>query len=197
MQHSPVSFFFDYLDPLSYLIHGELGEPGELGNPAGLDGAKLRYVPLELRPPPAPILDPDSDPWLARWREATAAGEALGVRVVRPAILPWTRKAHELAFHALEKGVGPAVHDALFEAVFVRGDDVGRVDVLVGLARRLGMDATEARAVLDVDRFADQVAALRADALAAGVSDPPALVCGGRVLQGFHNRGALRTFLHR
>lgn len=197
MEPGPVSFFFDYLDPLSYLIRGELAELGEPGDATALHGARLRYVPLELRPPPAPLLDPDSGPWLARWREATAAGETLGVRLARPGILPWTRKAHELAFHALEKGVGPAVHDALFDAVFVRGDDVGRVDVLVGIARRLGMDATETKAVLDVDRFADQVAALRAEALAAGVSDPPALVCGARLLQGFHNRGALRTFLHR
>jgi predicted DsbA family dithiol-disulfide isomerase len=194
MEPGPVSFFFDYLDPLSYLIHVELGGPGDA---TGFDGARIRYVPLELRPPPAPLLDPDSEPWLARWREATAAGDALGVRLSRPGILPWTRKAHELSFHALEKGVGPAVHDALFEAVFVRGDDVGRVDVLVGLARRLGLDATEARAVLDVDRFADLVAALRAESVAAGVSAPPALGCGGRLLQGFHNRGTLRTFLHR
>lgn len=197
MHPSPVSFLFDYLDPLSYLIHGELGELAGSGDSAGLDGVSFRYVPLELRPPPAPLLDPDSDPWLARWREATTAGEALGVRLVLPGILPWSRKAHELALHAMEKGVGPAVHDVLFEAVFVRGDDVGRVDVLVGIARRLGMDGTEAKAVLDVDRFTGQVAALRAEAAAAGVSNPPALVSGGRLLQGFHNRGALRTFLHR
>lgn len=191
MDAGPASFVFDYLDPLSYLVHRELADG------VGVDPVGLRHLPLELSPPPAPLLDPDADPWRARWREAVAAGVPLGVRMVAPGILPWTRKAHELACHALEKGVGPSVHDAIFEAVFVRGDDVGRVDVLVGLARRLGMDATETKAVLDVDRFTAHVAALRSEALAAGVSDPPALACGGRILQGFHNRGALRTFLHR
>lgn len=194
MDRAPTSFFFDYLDPLSFLVHREVTALGE--DDAGGRGLPV-YVPLELRPPPAPLLDPDGDVWLARWRPAAEAAAALGIAVSAPGLLPWTRKAHELALHAGEKGVGPAIHDALFEAVFVRGEDVGRVDVLVALARRLGLDATEAKAVLDVDRFSDEVEGARARAAAAGIAAPPALARGGRLLQGFQNRGALRTFLLR
>jgi predicted DsbA family dithiol-disulfide isomerase len=80
--------------------------------------------------------------------------------------------------------------------MFGRGEDIGRVDVLVDLARALGLDATEAKAVLDVDRYAQDVAALSAEA-AARVGEPPPLAFGGRVLRGFHNRDAVRTFLLR
>jgi predicted DsbA family dithiol-disulfide isomerase len=85
----------------------------------------------------------------------------------------------------------------VFDAVFVQGKDVGRVDVLVGLARALGMDAVEAKVVLDVDRYAEDVMALRLTAAEAGVAEPPAVVLGSEVLRGFHNRDALRTFLLR
>lgn len=194
MEPRRVRFFFDYVDPLSYLVHRELQALGQAGfAPAG----EVIAVPLELCPPPAPILDPETPPWIERWRTAAGIAGDGWAGSGAPTILPWTRKAHELAFHAREKGLGGVVHDAIFEAVFARGEDVGRVDVLVDLARRLGLDPMEAKAVLDVDRFAGSVADLRAEAAAAGVTGPPALLVGDRTLRGFHNRDAVRTFLLR
>jgi predicted DsbA family dithiol-disulfide isomerase len=80
--------------------------------------------------------------------------------------------------------------------MFGRGEDIGRVDVLVGIAGTLGLDPTETKAVLDVDRHAQDVATVSA-AAAVSVGEPPALSFGGRVLRGFHNRDAVRTFLLR
>lgn len=187
-------FFFDYLDPLSYLVDREL----EALAADGLGpGTGLRRIPLELRPPPAPLVDQEGEDWRARWAAAAALAEAGGVTLAEPPLVPWTRKAHEFVLHAAEKGAGEAAHRKVFDAVFVRGSDVGRVDVLVGLARELGLDAMEAKAVLDVDRHTAAVAGLRVLAEDSGVGEPPALVHGGRALRGFHNRGALRTFLLR
>ncbi|MDP2958674.1 MAG: DsbA family protein [Longimicrobiales bacterium] len=192
MEPRPPVFFFDYLDPLSYLVDRELAS---IEDGAGVRSP--RRVPLELRPPPAPLLDPDGPEWGARWALAGEAASALGVPLLEPPLLPWTRKAHELVLHAAAKGLGAAAHQAVFEAVFLHGKDVGRVDVLVGLAQALGMDAMEAKVVLDVDRWAEDVAALRHAATEAGVAEPPALVLGSEILRGFHNRDALRTFLLR
>lgn len=183
-------FFFDYLDPLSYLQELELGAlEQDVGTPLAT------RVPLEIRPPPEPLLDPDGDEWQHRWRAACAIAADVGVDLEAPPILPWTRKAHELVLHAAEKGLGARAHRAVFHAVFAEGADVGRVDVLVGIAERLNMDATEAKAVLDVDRHTGAVSDSRREALASGVAQPPALWHDGQVLQGFHNSDALRTFL--
>jgi len=185
-------FCFDYLDPLSYLVQGELD--------ALVDGGAIpapRRLPLELRPPPSPHLDPEGEPWRTLWARGAGVAAALGVPLVEPPLVPWTRKAHEFARHAEEKGVGDEAHRLVFDAVFRRGRDVGRVDVLVELARELGLDAQEAKAVLDVDRFAAEVEALGAEARAAGAASPPTLLLGERALEGFHNRDALRTFLLR
>ncbi|GMV07329.1 MAG: hypothetical protein AMXMBFR53_36040 [Gemmatimonadota bacterium] len=192
MARSSPLFCFDYLDPLSYLVQREL-------DALAAEGAlpSVRRIPLEIRTPAQPMLDPDDAPWRTLWARAEEEAAALGVPLVPPTLLPWTRKAHELVLHAGEKGVGDEAHRLVFEALFRRGRDIGRVDVLVELARELGMDAQEAKAVLDVDRFAADVAALGAEARAAGAGSPPTLVLGARTLRGFHNRDALRTFLVR
>lgn len=182
--------FYDYVDPLAYLVERELAVlPGPL--------PPVARIPLELRPPPAPLTDPDAPEWRERWERAEREAARLGIGLAGPTLIPWTRKAHELVLHAAAKGVGAAAHRLVFEAVFTRGADVGRVDVLVGLARELGLDPMEAKAVLDVDRYAAQVAAGRDLAARSGVAASPALVSPRGTLQGFHNRDALRTFLLR
>ena len=193
MPSNPPTFFFDYVDPLSYLMHLEVENVRQesFAPPLG-----LRRVPLELRPPPLPLLDPDGPPWATRWGAATVEAPRIGVTLAAaPQFLPWTRKAHELALLAQERGIGDAAHRALFEAVFVRGDDVGRVDVLVAIGERLGLPGGAVKVALDVDHFAAGVEAARRVAADAGVTCPPALAVGGRLLQGFHNHDAMRTFL--
>jgi predicted DsbA family dithiol-disulfide isomerase len=185
-------FYFDYVDPLSWLVALEL-------DAALADGETLRpmRLPFELRPPPAPLLDPDGSWWRERWRAATTLAAAHGRPTPpSPLLLPWTRKAHELVLHAAANGVGDEAHRAVFQAFFEGGEDIGRVDVLVRLGRALDLDSTETKVVLDVDRYAEEVATHVGPARAAG-TEPPLLVRGPEVLRGFHNRDAVRTFLRR
>jgi predicted DsbA family dithiol-disulfide isomerase len=184
--------FFDYVDPLCYLLEAELAEVlPELGT------VEVTRVPSEVCPPPAPLVDPDGPWWTARWTMAEHIAGERGRTLVEPRILPWTRKAHELVLHARQHGMDAQVHAAIFQAIFGRGDDIGRVDVLVELAGTVGLNRQEAKVVLDVDRYGDEVATLAARTTEAGVGDLPALVGASGTLQGFHNRDALRTFLLR
>ncbi len=183
-------FFFDYVDPISYLVELELQAVEKAS------GQLIERVALELRAPPEQMVDPRSSPWIQRWEEAAQAASEVGISLRRPSLVPWTRKAHELVLHARAHDLGNEAHTALFEAVFNEGTDIGRVDVLVRLAAGLGLDATETKAVLDVDRYSDDIAAERATTLAEGIVRTPTLVAGHRRLEGFHNRTALGTFLH-
>jgi len=193
--HTPggARFYFDYVDPLSYLVDREIEAAV-----AGADGMEIVLVPLELRPPPEPLLDPDGTWWRERWKTATtlAAGSD-ATHMTEPALLPWTRKAHELVAHSRSVDLELRAHRAVFRAVFAEGRDIGRVDVLVDLARELGLDPTEAKAVLDVDRYTEDVASRRSAALEVAGRGPPVLVHGDQTLRGFHNRDAVRTFLLR
>ena len=183
--------YFDFIDPLSYLVERECTEVERA------HGLRIRRVPFELCPPPSPLIDPESDAWRSRWSRAEPLASRFGLTLHAPSLIPWTRKAHELVLHAVEVAgdEGRAMRARLFDAALRDGLDIGRVDVLVGLAGELGMDTSRAKAVLDVDRHTEEVAAARDEAVRRSVDDSPSLALESRVLRGFHNRNTLNTFL--
>ena len=188
MEEAKVIFYCDYVDPACYLLNRALRALA----PAGI---RLACRPFELRPPPLPTIDPQSGVWKARCDGVRAGGRDYGLRVPMPRWMPWSRKAHELFLHARAAGCCGAVHAALFRSFFEKKADIGRIDVLVALAEEQGLDASEARAVLDVDRYAAEVEKMRDAALRIGVRGPPTLEAGGRRLEGLPDRGGLLRFL--
>jgi predicted DsbA family dithiol-disulfide isomerase len=175
--HADLEVVVDYVDPGSWLTFLHL-EALASSSPGLRE--RIRWRPLELSPPGAPPVDTDTPEWRAMAealaREARALGASPSPATLHgPAPLPRSRKAHELAFHARAAGSFDAVHRALFEARFVGGEDLGRVDVLVEIAGRAGLDTAEARTVLGVDRFADAVEEARRELLAGGVRGVPTL----------------------
>lgn len=184
-------FYFDLVDPISFLVERELRAI------EAEDGIVVERVGVELRPAPAPLAAPDDPEWAGRWAEARALAGELDLVLPRPPFVPSSRKAHELLLHARADGSADAhaVRGATFRAFFREERDIGRVDVLVEIARAHGLDPTETKAVLDVDRYAEEVIARGRDAVARGVAGIPWLERDGGTLRGFHNRSALRTFL--
>jgi len=191
MSTSRPRLFFDFVDPLSYLLARELAADGD----ADSAPEAVAWTPFELRPPPSRLLA-IRDVWLDdRWVRARAQAEEEGIELRPPELVPWTRKAHELTVHAETKGVAATVRTRTFEAYFIEGADIGRVDVLVDIGRTAGLDLTETKAVLDVDRFESAILEARALGTSLAVADVPTLIRDDRRLEGFHNRSTLGTFL--
>ncbi|WP_292089241.1 MULTISPECIES: DsbA family oxidoreductase [unclassified Mesorhizobium] len=65
--------------------------------------------------------------------------------------------AHRLIHFARQRGLQTAMEERLFRAYFSEGKALGAIDTLVELAREVGINAEDARAVLDGKAFADQV----------------------------------------
>jgi predicted DsbA family dithiol-disulfide isomerase len=181
--------FFDYVDPASFLLEHRIRTRADSGL------YPLVLEPFEVRPPPTELLDHEDERWATHWRTMVAEAEALGLGLSRPWIVPWTRKAHELAMLAREAGRFREIHDAIYRAYLVDGQDIGRVDVLVGLAQRHGLDRTTVKPVLDVDRHTAAVVERRERGLARGVTGVPALLWRGRTLEGYPDPEVLETFL--
>jgi len=181
--------FFDYVDPACLLLDHRLR------GLARETAFTLSVEPFEISAPPAPLFDPGEPEIVRHWEEMEEEGTRLGFGLTRPWIIPWTRKAHELAFYARKKDCFQVIHDALFRAYLVEGLDIGRVDILVSIAREQGLDASEAKAVLDVDQNLVKVVAKRQEARELGVTQTPTLLWRRQMLSGYPDDGALGEFL--
>lgn len=195
MNDTPIRVYFDFVDPLSWLLSKQLAN-----TPEPLQ-ARIEWRAFELRPPPTPLTDLD-DPEIAdRWQmvhKASVAGvdRSAGENpVAPPRLVPWTRKAHEVVLHAREHDLGDAMRCRIFDAYVHEGTDIGRIDRLVELAEGLGLDRSHTKAVLDVDRFDSTVREGRAEAEALGITTSPVLEANGDRITGFHDAALLRTFL--
>jgi len=114
---------------------------------------------------------------------AAAAADSLPLAWQRIARTPNTRAAHRLIELAGRYGVQDALVDALFQAYFVDGRDVGAREVLLELAVAAGLDPVAAATALDDDvAIGPTVTAALADAHELGITGVPAFVYHGRVL---------------
>lgn len=188
---STADFFYDYVDPASYLVNHELRR---LAPEAGV---KLSPRPFEIRRPPAQVLDPRDPEWNRYRNRMREEAERIGVELNPPDMIPWSRKAHELALLAREADRFATVHAAIYRTYFVDGRDIGRVDVLVQIGEDAGLERTAVKAALDVDRHLPDVREERSRAERLGVRGVPTLLAGEQKLEGFHPGDEIRTFLHR
>ena len=161
--------FTDFACPFCYLA--EVG----LGRLAGVD---VVYRAYELRPAPAGLESPAADPAKAQGWDMMIAprARAAGVPMVLPRIGVRTRKAHEAARFARTKGVERAMRDALYDAYFRGGRDIGRIDVIVQLGVAIGLDAAELKVVLDIDTFTDEIVTEERSAASMGLTGVPAYI---------------------
>jgi predicted DsbA family dithiol-disulfide isomerase len=88
--------------------------------------------------------------------------------------------AHQLLQHAKASGRQLPTLDVLLSAFFERGRDLRDIDELVALAAEAGLEASEARTVLETGRYADAVRVDRDLAAAHGVTTIPTYVVQGQ-----------------
>lgn len=126
------------------------------------------------------------------FQRVSAAGAPYGVRFAweKIRVSPDTTTSHSLiAWAPVEKRA--ALVDAIHQAHFEEGLDIGDVDVLAALAKSKGLDAEGARAAMGDTARRE---ATRAEALAAanqGITGVPHFVIGAQQLDGAQSPEAL------
>jgi predicted DsbA family dithiol-disulfide isomerase len=95
-----------------------------------------------------------------------------------------SRLAQELAKWAETRPSGEAIHDALFQAYFRDGRNIGDSVVLVDIARSIGLPADEAADVLRERRYSPDVDADWSKSREYGVTGVPTFVSGRRAVVG-------------
>ena len=168
-----IEVWSDYVCPFCYLELPEL-ERLQAERPVS-----VRWRAFELRPEPAPTLDPNGE-YLQRVWEASVypMAQARGLSLKLPPVQPRSRKALEAAEAARERGRYDAMHHAPVRALFEEGRDIGDVNLLVELAVSIGLDGDEVRAELEAGRWTQRVVDDEQPAARIGVTGVPALVIG-------------------
>ncbi|MEZ5935446.1 MAG: DsbA family oxidoreductase [Alphaproteobacteria bacterium] len=109
-----------------------------------------------------------------------------------------TFRAHQLLHWAASHGLQHQLKMALFSAYFSQWKDVNDPAVLAETTASVGLDRTEAAAVLSDARFADQVRQHEAFWTSRGVQGVPAMIFDGReALIGAQGVDSYRTMLLR
>jgi predicted DsbA family dithiol-disulfide isomerase len=87
-----------------------------------------------------------------------------------------SRLAQELGKWADTQPGGWAIHDKLYRAYFVDARNIGDPDILVEIAKSVGLDGAEARKVIEERRFKDAVDADWQKSASYGVTGVPTFV---------------------
>ncbi len=95
-----------------------------------------------------------------------------------------SRLAQELGAWADTQPGGDAIHDALFRAYFVDARNIGDPEVLVEIAKSVGLDADKAREVIEQRTFKSAVDADWMKSRQYGVTGVPTFVAGQRGVVG-------------
>jgi len=108
------------------------------------------------------------------------AAEGVAFRFERIHRMPSSLDAHRLVRFAAREGLAEAMVEALFQAHFAEGADLGHADTLVRLSLRIGLDADAVRRFLASGAEADAVHAENLRAHRLGINGVPCFVIGGR-----------------
>jgi predicted DsbA family dithiol-disulfide isomerase len=93
-----------------------------------------------------------------------------------------TFDAHRLLHWARTQGLQQALKEALFELYFTNRGDPSNHEALALVAKAVGLDPVEAKAILSSDRYADEVRREEQLWRSRGISSVPAIVVNERYL---------------
>ena len=188
----------DFVSDVScpWCVIGLRGLEQALERTSGLVSADIRFQPFELNPDMAPEGEDvvshiqrkyGSTPEQAAANREMIRERAAALGFAMPGLnedrrIYNTFDAHRLLHWAEIEGKQAALKHALFRAYFSEGRDPSNRDVLAGLAAEVGLDAKAAGAMLDSDRYAQEVRDAERLWQSRGIHAVPAIVIDDRYL---------------
>jgi predicted DsbA family dithiol-disulfide isomerase len=116
------------------------------------------------------------------YAQVSAAGESEDIAFAfdKIARTPNTVDSHRLIRYARAQGRQDETLQALFDAYFLRGEDIGNRDILVAAAGEAGLDGDAARAFLDSGAEAETIRDEDTQARQAGINGVPCFIFNGK-----------------
>lgn len=146
-----IRVYSDYICPFCFLAKAPFEEAIK-----GKD-VEVEWMPFELRPSPAPQIDPWNEPAkLQGWESyIKPTAEKWGVNMKLPHVSPhpYTHLAHEGYQFAKAHGLGNEYNQQVFIAFFQQEQNIGEIEVLTKIAGQVGLDEAEFRDALATGKY--------------------------------------------
>lgn len=158
---------------------------------------EVTWMPFELRPYPTATLRPEDDYLQRAWRTSVyPMARRMGIDIKLPTVSPqpYTALAFEGLLFAQEHGKGNAYNSAVMRGFFQRDLDIGKLDILEGLASEVGLLSDEFRRALETGTFRDKhQQLLRHSYEEAHVTGVPLFMIGDMRLGALQDRKTLEN----
>ena len=118
--------------------------------------------------------------WDDLYRNLRRSGAPFGIAFGDVTILSNSRNALEAGEFARDQGKYELFHEALFHAYFTETKDIGRMDVITGLAEKSGLDAAEMQAALKEKQYLPRLEQVTREARQNGINSAPTFLIDGR-----------------
>lgn len=156
---------------------------------------ELDLAPVELNPAPAPLPNPGDIE--SELDAARPLARELDLELRLPPRVSRTRKAHEALAHARRHARAVELAEALYDAYWRSGLDIGRIDVIADVGARVGLDRDALHVDLGVDTLEAEVRQALHSAGEAGIDQVPAFRVGDQVLVGLVGVDELQAWVPR
>ncbi|AKD03553.1 DsbA family oxidoreductase [Pontibacter korlensis] len=192
-----IKIYSDYVCP--YCFFGEVVLERAL---QGLeDKVQMEWMPFELRPYPTPTLKPEEEYLQTTWANSVyPMGKQLDIPIVLPKVSPqpYTHKAFEGYQFAQEQDLGEAYTHRMFTAFFQEEQDIGDIEVLVKLAKEVGLDEQAYRQALETNKYkAAHLDALKHAYEEVDISAVPTFIIGNKKVRGLLREEDLRKLIQQ
>ena len=166
-----VRFYYDVVCPYSYLESHVVEAAEDAGE------VEIEWLPFELRPAPAPLLEPRGDHLRTDWtRNVYRLALARSIEIHLPRYQPRSTLPLAACLWAGEQRRLRDLKHALYEAFFCEGEDISADREIARAAERAGLDPDGAvAAAYSPERF-ERIVEIRRAAEAAGVRGVPTLL---------------------
>jgi predicted DsbA family dithiol-disulfide isomerase len=131
------------------------------------------------------------------WNNILALAANVGLTMRRPPLLTNSLMALEATEYAKEQGKGEVFSQAVYQAYFQDGLNIGDLDVIHTLATEAGLDADALQIHLQERTYAPRLEAARQEAQQHGVSGVPTFVIGPAQIVGAQAPEAFISMLRR
>ncbi|MGE0827252.1 MAG: DsbA family protein [Candidatus Binatia bacterium] len=131
------------------------------------------------------------------WDNILAMAASVGLTMRRPPLLTNSLMALEATEYAKEQGKGEAFSQAVYQAYFQEGQNIGDLEVVCALAVGVGLDTNVLQTHLQERTYAPQLETARQEAREHGISGVPTFLVGPAQIVGAQSADVFISMLKR